>query len=128
MFRWLFGDKGKEVEKKTQEGFNSVRKDIEHVGNWIKHLDTKDKHLFKEIESIKKELSSVKFMISHLHEHLDGHKQDESYEQVFKKTAVSDKQTADYDVDIPVQTTVQTANIHGILKGLSANERLLIMT
>ena len=128
MFGWLFGKGYKEIEKKTHEGFISVKKDMEHVGNWIKHLDTKDKQLLKEVEAVKKDLSSVKFMLSQMHEHLDGHKNEQKYERVFEKMAVVGKQTADYDVEIPVQTGVQTANIHGILKGLTANERLLVIT
>src|SRR3989344_3312655 len=55
MFEWLFGDKYKKLESKTEQGFNSVKKDIDSVGKWIKHLDDKNKQVFKKLPVLDKQ-------------------------------------------------------------------------
>jgi hypothetical protein len=131
MLGWLFGRNIKKVEEKTEIGFNSVRRDIDHVGKWIKHLDSKDKQLFDSIFELKEELSSIKSDFEGLREAFEISQTVGNFEkskQVFKKLPVVGQQTAVGGVEDGVQTGVQTANIHGILKGLSRNEKLLVMT
>ena len=52
----------------------------------------------------------------------------EEHKQLSKKLPVLNKQTAVEPVEDSVQTTVQTGSFHGIMQGLSSNERLLIFT
>ncbi|MEK6854734.1 MAG: hypothetical protein AABX73_00760 [Nanoarchaeota archaeon] len=128
MFRWLLGNKHKELEEKTQESFSSVKEDIEAVGRWIKHLDKRDKQLFDVVEILKEDLSSIKDEIGALREGLDIVAEERKNKQVFKKLPVLNKQTAVEGVQEAVQTAVQTGNIYEILKKLSANERLVIFS
>ena len=121
---WLFGGK-REVEKvkeETKSGFDSVKKDIKVVSDWIKHLDSEKNIQKKEIEEIKDILSTIK-------EDLDGVKNVVSMmneiktKQVFKTPRqILDKQTAVYAVQTGVQTGVQTPN----LDNFSVTERAII--
>lgn len=128
MFKWLFKSRVKELEEKTKDGFSGVKKDIESAGKWIKHLDKRDKQLFDIVFSLKDEISSIKDELMALREGLELIAEEEKNKQLFEKTPVLNKQTAVEGVEEPVQTAVQTDNIYGILKNLSANERLLMMT
>ena len=127
MFEWLFGKKEKKLEEKTQEGFNSVKKDIDAAGKWIKYLDAKDKQLFDLLNEVKIDLASIKDEIESLREGVGLAASDEKSRQLFKKSAVLNRQTAVLGVEEAVQTAVQTGNFYDILKGLSANERLLVL-
>lgn len=128
MFSWLFGNRTKELEKKTQDSFFAVKKDIDAVGKWIKHLDKRDKQLFDILSELKHEISSINDEISSLHEGIDLAVGDAKSKQVFRKTEFGGKQTGDEAVQNAVQTTVQTGNFYDILKNLTSNERLVIFT
>ena len=128
MFEWLLGNKYKKLEEKTQEGFASVKNDMDIVGKWVKHLDSKDKQLFDVINSLKLDIATIKDEIGSLREGLDLISEERKNKQLFEKIPVSNKQTAVLAVDKAVQTAVQTANFYDILKGLSANEKLIVFT
>jgi len=128
MFGWLFKDKTEKIEENVRKGFSDVRKDIDVAGKWIKHLDKQDKQLFDMIYSLREELSSVKSDIEGLREGVEIAVEEEKNKQVFKKLPVLDKQTGVSGVQKAVQTAVQTGNFYDILKGLSANERLVVFT
>lgn len=118
----------KDLEEKTENGFNSVRDDMEKVGKWIKHLDSKDKQLFDVLNSLKQDLSNIKDEVESLREAVDLVNNGVEDKQLFKKLPVLGKQTSVEDVQEAVQTAVQTDNFYNILKSLSSNERLLIFT
>lgn len=128
MFEWLFGNKHKKLEEKAEKGFSAVRKDMDSVGKWIKHLDGHDKQLFELVKELKHEISSIKSELGELREELKQDQTGAVHEQVFKKTAVSRKQTPVETVYEDVQTDVQTGSFYDIFKNLSANERLIIFT
>ena len=128
MFGWLFGKKDKTSNPEIKKSFDEVKKDFSTVGNWIKHLDKQDKQLFDVVNELKHELSSIKEDIDGLREGLELVNESDKDKQLFKKTGVLGKQTAVVDVEKGVQTGVQTANFYEILKGLSSNERLLVLT
>ena len=128
MFEWLLGKRDKQLEEKTQEGFNSVKKDMDTIGKWIKHLDSRDKQLFDVLNELKLELSSVQEEIGSMREGLEIVSNGVENKQVFEKTAVGSKQTAVEVVDKAVQTAVQTGNFYDIFRNLTANERALIFT
>ncbi|MEK6819548.1 MAG: hypothetical protein AABY10_06480 [Nanoarchaeota archaeon] len=128
MFGWFTRKKIKELDNRTQESFNSVKKDMDSVGKWLKHLNNKDKQLFEKIYLIEQELSTLRDEMSSLREGLEVVSDHGESKQLFKKLPVLDKQTAVEDVQRAVQTAVQTDNIYSILKKLSANERLLVLT
>jgi len=128
MFRWLFRSKYKNLEEKTHNSFNSVKKDMDSAGRWIKYLDSRDKQLFDMLNELKLDLASMKDQIESLREGINLVEEEEKNKQVFKKMGVLDKQTAVEDVENTVQTAVQTGNFYEILRGLSANERLLVFT
>jgi len=128
MFGLFTKRKVRTLEEKTQKGFDSVRKDIDAVSKWIKHLDRRDKQLFDLISVLKSDIASVRDEIGSLREGLDVVSESEENKQVFKKLPVWDEQTGVERVQEAVQTPVQTVNFHGILKDLSANERLVVLT
>jgi len=127
-FLW-FGKKKKrdedtKIKDEIRSSFENVKQDMSKISRWIKHLDTKDNVLENEIGLIRDEIGALR-------EDIDGIKSFVSFfdtrlaSRVFKQkqTAVH-KQTAVQPVQTPVQTAVQTA----ILRGLTANERLVIWT
>ncbi len=128
MFGWFKKKQDNDLERKTQEGFNSVKRDIDAVGKWIKHLDRQDKQLFDFINLIKGDLSYIRDELNGLREAVEEVSDVEENKQVFKKLPVFDKQTAVYAVQEAVQTAVQTGNFYDIFKKLSSNERALIIT
>lgn len=128
MFGWLFKKNEKEIEHKTQEGFNAVKKDMDAIGKWIKHLDTRDKQLFDAINVVKMEISTIRDEMDSMREGIELVDFEEKSKRVFKKTPDYDEQTADLDVEEAVQTPVQTDSFYGIFKSLSGNERLIIFT
>ncbi|MBM3232360.1 hypothetical protein FJZ21_03225 [Candidatus Pacearchaeota archaeon] len=126
----LFGNskKVKKLENETRKSFSEVRKDFEGVSKWIKHLNNSDKQLLDLVNDLKRELSSIQDDLNGLKEAVALTNLADENKQVFKKTAVLDKQEAVYDVQEPVQTAVQTGNFHDILNGLSSNERVIVFT
>lgn len=128
MFEWIFGNRYKQLEEKTQSGFSSVKKDMEVAGKWIKHLDGQDKQLFDAIKSLKQDLTTVKQVIAELREDMNLSQETGKGKQVFGKREFLSKQTGVWDDEKSVQTAVQTGSFHSILKELTANERLLVFT
>ena len=129
MFWWLFGKKRvRDLEEKSEKAFSAVKKDIEAVGNWIKHLDKQDKHLSDLIIGVRSDLASINEEIGNLNEAVEIVSDNAVFGQLSKKLGVGDKQTAVGGVYDGVQTAVQTGNFYGFLKGLTANERLLVLT
>jgi hypothetical protein len=128
MFWWSSKKKVNELEKKTQDGFSSVKKDIETIGSWIKHLDNQNKQLFNFITTFSNDLSSLNEELCLLKDGVESISNEEENKQLFNKLPKMSKQTAVYDVQNSVQTAVQTDNFHGILKRLTGNERLLVFT
>lgn len=128
MFEWLFGDKYKKLEEKTQEGFSSVKKDMNSIGKWIKHLERQDKQLFNSIFALKNEIASVRDEVAAAREALNLITEEQENKQLFNKLPGLNKQTTVEGVQNAVQTAVQTDNLYGILKILSPNEKLLVLT
>ncbi len=128
MFGWLFGDRTKKIEEDTRKGFSAVKDDMNLLGKWVKHLDSTDKQLLEAISQIKGEISSIRSDLEILREEHSIQKEALEDEQLFKKKAVSHKQTAVLAVENTVQTAVQTGDFYQILKSMSSNERMLIFT
>ncbi|MEK6846578.1 MAG: hypothetical protein AABY16_00240 [Nanoarchaeota archaeon] len=127
---WLFGGRKEVVklEHETRKSFSEVKKDFESVGKWIKHLNNKDKQLFDLISELKREIASINDDLNGVKEALSFMNLAQEHKQVFKKTAVLNKQVPVLDVVEAVQTPVQTGNFYDVLKGLSSNERLIVFT
>jgi biotin operon repressor len=128
MFWWNSKKRVEELSEKTEKSFQMVKHDIEEVGKWIKHLDSRDKQLFDKFYLIKEEIATLKEEIESLREGMEMTVEKDKDKRLFKKLPVLDKQTAVEDVQSIVQTAVQTDSILGILKRLSGNERVLILT
>lgn len=128
MFGWFSKNKVKSLEEKTHESFSLVKQDIDSLVKWVKHLDARDKQLFDLINSLKEDLSSANDEINSLREGLDLMTDSEKNKQLFKKLPVLAKQTSVEEVQNVVQTAVQTDNLHGIIRNLSGNERLIVFT
>ena len=128
MFGWLFGNKQKNNSPEIKESFAAVKKDMDTVGKWIKHLEGQDKQVFEAIREIKQELSMIKEDVGHLRESIEHPNQMPEIKQVFEKQGVESKQTAVYDVEEGVQTTVQTGSFYDFFKNLSSQERLILFT
>ncbi len=127
MFNWFKKKSEKNLEKKTQEGFNAVKRDVDSMVKWIKHLDGQDKQLFDLINFIKDDLATIRDEVESLREGVEEINDAEETKQVFKKLPVLGKQTAVEDVQEAVQTAVQSGNIYDIFKKLSSNERALML-
>ena len=112
MFGWIFRKKEVEqIKEDTKKGFDSVKKDITSLTEWIKHLDS-------ERDSLKEGLREVKDILSSTNEEIEGLKNvvnimNEAQTQGVFKTPrrKKDKQTAVYAVQTGVQTAVQTPNL-----------------
>ena len=112
MFGWIFRKKEVEqIKEDTKKGFDSVKKDITSITEWIKHLDS-EKDLQKE------GLIEVKEILSSVSEEIEGLKNivnimnDVQTQGVFKTPRrKKDKQPAVYAVQTGVQTPVQTPNL-----------------
>ena len=108
MFGWFFRKKEVEsIKTETKRGFDSVKKDMSAIGEWIKHLDSEKNFQKEEINDIKEVLSSIqdeleniKNIVSILGE----------VRGIDKYSKLSKQQTAVYSVQTAVQTAVQTPN------------------
>ncbi len=120
-------NKIEEVRKETKLGFETVKKDIFSVGEWIKHLDSEKKVHKKDLDVIKSDLSSMKEEIDELktlvstildlntNSHLNG---------LFKSNKpLLNKQTDVSYVQTVIQTGIQTPN----LKNFSVTERAILL-
>jgi biotin operon repressor len=121
---WLLTGK-REVEKikdDTKKSFDSVKKDISSVSEWIKHLDSEKNLHKKDIEEIKGVLTSMKEDITEL-KNVVSVMSELKTNRVFKTVKpVSNKQTDVYAVQTGVQTGVQTPN----LSQFSITERAIL--
>lgn len=125
---WVFSNKKRleEVREETKKGFESVKKDMFSISEWIKHLDLEKNAQKQDISQIKSVLSSIKEELEELRERVDVADvlgSNSQIKQPFKtNTSLSNKQTADFDVQTGVQTGVQTPN----LSNFSITERAII--
>ena len=126
MFNFFRKKHDAKFEKEIKESFSDVKKDMKSVGKWIKHLDEKDKQLFDMFYSLRNDISMISDEIESLKEALDFMNKTAEDKQLFEKMPVLNKQTAVEDVQIPVQTTVQTDNFYNFIRNLSGNERMII--
>ncbi|MDP3966464.1 MAG: hypothetical protein Q8Q04_02955 [archaeon] len=125
---WFFKSKKgiEDIRKEAKSGFESVKKDILSIGDWIKHLDSEKKSHKKDIEILKEDLSTlkedfdeIKNLVSTLVEFNSNGRSD----SLFKTTRrLSNKQTTVLPVQTGVQTGVQTPN----LSNFSVTERAIL--
>ena len=107
MFYWFFGKKEVEkIKEETKKSFDTVKKDITSLSEWVKYLDNeknlqkKENHEIKEIlSSVQEEIENMKNVLSIMNE-LKPKGVFKTPKQLFKQqTAVG-----------AVQTAVQTTN------------------
>ncbi|HTY44160.1 MAG TPA: hypothetical protein VMC80_02870 [Patescibacteria group bacterium] len=123
MFFKIFAKKSvSELKEETRKSFDSVKKDVSNINEWIRHLDS-------EKNSQKKEIEDIKDILSSMQEDLEGMKNvvsimtDLKTNRVFKTPKqLLVKQTAVYPVQTAVQTAVQTPN----LNQFSVTERAIL--
>ncbi len=126
MFDW-FKKKVHKQEFDTHKGavqtaLNSVKQDMDDIGKWIKHLHEQDSAVKKDVVRIMGELSSIKFELEEIKEAISNSEKRET-EPLFKqRQTAKHKQTAVYDVQTAVQTTVQAA----FFTKLSISEKAII--
>src|SRR3989344_2830280 len=123
MFGWFFRKRdAHKIKEDTRKGFDSVKKDIQSVGEWIKHLDTHRELHKKELNEIKGILSTIKDDVDELR-NIVSIVDSVSPRQILKTPKqVFNKQTAVYPVQTGVQTGVQTPN----LDNFSVSERAIL--
>jgi hypothetical protein len=125
---WLFTNKKRveDVREETKKGFESVKKDMLSISEWIKHLDTEKNTQKNEINEIKQALSSINKSINQLNERVEMMEvlgSNTKIKQPFKTNRhLSNKQTSVFDDQTAVQTAVQTPN----LMNFSITERAII--
>jgi len=127
MFNWLFKKVKKDEfdthKEAVQTALNSVKQDFTNVSKWIKHLDQQDLGIKNELKDIKGEISSVKKDIEEIKELFSDVKKTEDGALLKQRQTAKHKQTAVYDVQTAVQTTVQAA----FFNKLSISEKAIIM-
>jgi ElaB/YqjD/DUF883 family membrane-anchored ribosome-binding protein len=125
---WVFSNKKRleEAREETKKGFESVKKDMFSISEWIKHLDLEKNAQKEDITQIKSILSSIKEELEDLRERVevaDVLGSNSQIKQPFKTNShLLNKQTTDFDVQTGVQTGVQTPN----LANFSITERAII--
>ena len=113
----LFLKKGdvEKVREETKKGFDSVKKDLSSVGEWIKHLDSEKKIHKSEIKDLKEILTTMKEEIEELKNLFslmnEIGPQPKIQTAVQTTNRVFNKQTTVYPVQTAVQTAVQTPNL-----------------
>ena len=120
MFGWF--SRKKEVESiktETRKGFDSVKKDINSIGDWIKHLDSQKEYQQEEINDLKEVLSSIKDELENVKNIVSviGEIRPNS-----KRAVLFKQQTGVQGVQTGVQTGVQAPNFDQF----SITERALI--
>jgi len=127
MFDWIFRKVKKEEfdihKQSVQTALNSVKEDFAHVSKWIKHLDQQDSQIKNEIKGIKQEISSIKNELEEIKESFSDNKSEENGGLLKQRQTSKHKQTAVYDVQTAVQTTVQAA----FFNKLSISEKAIVM-
>lgn len=123
MFGWIFRKKEVEqIKEDTKSGFESVKKDITSITEWIKHLDSEKDSQNEDIREVKEVLSSISEEIEGLKNVVNIMNEMQTPE-VFKTPGrKKDKQPAVYAVQTGVQTPVQTPN----LDSFSITERAIL--
>jgi hypothetical protein len=125
---WIFTNKKRveEVREETKKGFDSVKKDILNVSEWIKHLDIQTNIQQTDINDIKGVLSSIKEEIIELKKitsEVNLNNLNNKNQQVFKTNSHNQyKQTGVFAIQTNNQTAVQTPN----LSNFSITERAII--
>jgi len=112
MFGWFRNKKEvEELKNETKKSFDSVKKDILSLSEWIKYLKNEKENQKNDLEEIKKILSTVNSEIDELKNIISIMNEVKS-KQVFKTPKeILNKQTAVYPVQTAVQTAVQTPNL-----------------
>ena len=125
---WVMTNKKRvhEVREETRKGFESVKKDITSVSEWIKHLDSEKTTQKNDINSLKQSITSINKEINELKETVNMMSvliPNSKNKQMFKTNShLSNKQTDVFNVQTGVQTSVQTPN----LSIFSITERAII--
>lgn len=125
---WIFTNKKRvdKVREETRKGFESVKKDISSISDWIKHLDSEKNIQKNEIKELKAFLSTIKEEVSDIKNEIqviNAINPTQSYKQPFKTNSnMFDKQTAVQTIQTANQTAVQTPN----LSIFSITERAII--
>ena len=123
MFGWFLGKKeSHKIKEETKKGFDSVKKDIQGVGEWIKHLDSHREGHKKDIEGLKEIISTIKEDVDEL-KNIVSLMESVGPKHLFKTPKqILNKQTGVYVVQTGVQTGVQTPN----LDSFSVSERAIL--
>jgi len=115
-----------EVRSETKKGFESVKKDILAVGDWIKHLDSEKKVHKDEINTLKEDLSTLKEDVEEIKNFVSAFvdlNTNSRLNRSFKtNNKLLNKQTAVSSVQTDVQTSVQTPD----LSNFSVTERAIL--
>lgn len=125
---WVFTNKKRvdKIREETKKGFDSVRKDMSSISDWIKHLDSEKNIQKDEIKELKVFLSSIKDEINDIKNDIrimNTINPTQNIKYPFKTNSeMFNKQTPVQSVQTGVQTGVQTPN----LSIFSITERAII--
>lgn len=128
---WVFNHKKKlnEVREDAKKGFESVKKDMTAISEWIKHLDAEKNNHKNEINELKTILSTLKEDMNELKETMklmDVLNPNSTNKHLFKtNNNLFNKQPDVFNVQTAVQTAVQTPDFIN-LSNFSVTERAII--
>lgn len=126
MFNWLFKKEDKQGFEQhkglVQTALNNVKQDMGNISKWIKHLDSQDSDIKKDIKEIVVEISSMKKELDEIRSMVAENKVIEIEPTLKQRQTARPKQTAVYDVQTAVQTTVQAA----FFTKLSISEKAIV--
>lgn len=128
---WIFNHKKKlhEVREDAKKGFESVKKDMTAISDWIKHLDSEKNTHKNDITELKSILSTLKEDVEELKEAvklMNTLNPTPTLQQAFKtNNDLFEKHAGVLSVQTGVQTGVQTPNSMN-LSLFSVTERAII--
>lgn len=125
---WIFGHKKRvdEVREEAKKGFDSVKKDILSITEWIKHLDHKKTAVQTDLHELKDVVMALKEEIKGIKETIES-SNNTHINSLFKQTTKTNshlfkEKTGVFHVQTGVQTGVQTPD----LSIFSITERAII--
>ena len=127
MFNWLLKkvkkDEFDEHKHAVQTALNNVKQDMGSFSKWIKHLDEQDSDIKKGMNEINSELIYIRQELEEIKNMAQNNLEQKTEPILKQRQTDKHKQTAVYDVQSAVQTTVQAA----FFNRLSISEKALVM-
>jgi argininosuccinate lyase len=122
MFKKVKKEEFEHHKSAVQAALNTCKQDILHISQWVKHLKESDGGLKEDLNNIKEVLETIKEEVDEIKNKVSSSNLTENARLFKQPQTAKHKQTAVYDVQNAVQTTVQAAFFNKI----SISEKALV--